>query len=150
MHVANHSNLSGFSPELLTFLVASQDRPHEKFLLSGEDLPELILPVLEGARFVERLFRSGTPILIIWIDGFEFQVAHRVCKNVFAPHIDTWNQMLENEDARFFILNKLAMDMLPVYPHVEPISSEDVLEWHDKFNLYRTYAKSLDIRIKKQ
>lgn len=136
MHVTNCSNLSGFSPELLTFLVASQDRPDEKFLLSGEDLPELILPVLEGVRFVERLFRSGTPILIIWIDGFEFQGAHRVCKNVFAPHIDTWNQMLENENARFFILNKLAMEMLPIYPHVEPMSSEDVLEWHEKFNLY--------------
>lgn len=130
----NHSNLSGFKHNLLTLSTSSEDRPDEVFLFSGEDLPDDLMPIFEGAKFLERLFRRNVPFIIVAIHNSELDY-HLMYRGIFQPHLDRWEDVLEHEGARFTVLNQMALDTLPFSPHIDVLTSEQIRQWHDTFNL---------------
>ena len=126
-----------FSPLQFSVMARSNDRPDESFLVSGESLSKSEWrQALPEARFMERLFRGRVPFLMIWIDDFVPHLAHRVCQNVYNPHLKSWELIFEDEGARFIVLNNKAISLLPVNPHTEIITSEHLLNWHREFSFY--------------
>ena len=145
-----HDRQADFLPLQFSVLIQSNDCPDESFLVSGESLSKpKWTQALPGARFVNRLFRGRVPFLMIWIDDFVPHLAHKICRNVYNPHLESWELIFEDEDAKFIVLNKMATEKLPVNPHTEVITSGHLIDWHYKFNLYLVVATSPQINKSK-
>ena len=138
LDIQNHSNLSGFQSLNLSLMMQSNDDPDEKFLLSGADLPvpQQMLPILQGAKFLERLWRGNIPFMLLWVVNLDARNTHQVCHKIYQPHIDRWQEILESEDALFFVSNRLALEVLPINPYAEPIDSADTLKWRNDYNFH--------------
>lgn len=135
MRVAN-SCLSGFRSLLFAMLMESEDRTDEKFLILGEQAPRKPVGFLKGARFIERLFRGHIPFVLLWTQDLDSQNMHRMCHTVYEPHVDQWEDILESSNIDFILLNRLAVEKLPINPYADPLEYDEIMKWRKEHNLY--------------
>lgn len=136
MYVHNHSNLSGFQTSLFSSLVYSVDKPSEQFLISGQKLPVNSLPILQGAKFLERLWRGSVPFMIVGVVDFSSVYSQKMYRGIYLPHVDYWEEIFESQDIRFFLSNMLALDVLSINLFIDCVEASQVMEWYNNHNFY--------------
>ena len=124
-----------FEQKLTAQVYASQDDPLEMFFLYGDFNGRDPIPMMKKARFLDRLHRRVIPFILLSEEHLKYRSA-RMCRGVYLPPLNMWQEILETGESEHMLLNGVANEFLPFNVFSEAFDPSSIMKWHDDFNFY--------------
>ena len=135
----NELGWSEFKPVFNLYLLESSDNENEQFFINtpGEIDESLKKRLMKAGRFIERLYLSEIPFLLIFSDVSVDCVS--IGWGVHLPHIEDWESVLKSERQGIVFGNMMTYSLLQGElegDSVYSLAPEKIEKIHNEHNLH--------------